>query len=164
MRILRDFMPALTRPLGFGVAALAIVFGPALAFAQTAATTIDVGSVFGQALPTIELVGGVVGSAVVGLIAYGLHRLIGVTIDAKMRGILLGAAENAAHSVLVAAQGKLAGKTIDVRSPLLAAGVGYLRTYVPAALRHFGLTDDALRELLSVQIAKIVPKDAGVAA
>ena len=139
----------------------ALVLWPLAAFAQT---TVDTGSLFAQVEPTLEAGLGVVIFFIVGLIAWSLHRLIGITIDTKMRAMLQGALENAAHNALASAQGSLNGKTLDLRSPFMVDALDYLRKYIPGVLRHFDLTDASIAELLRVQVAKLLPKEPALAA
>ena len=141
----------------------ALLLWPLAAFAQ-ATTTVDTGALFAQVEPTLEAGLGVVVFFIVGLIAWSLHRLIGITIDTKMRAMLQGALENAAHNALASAQGSLDGKTLDLRSHLVVDALDYLRKYIPGVLRHFNLTDASIAELLRVQVAKLLPKEPALAA
>ena len=130
------------------------------AFAQAAAATaptVDVGGIFSDVRPTLEVILSVAVAGVCGLLAWGLKRLTGVTINAKLTGLLHDTLERGVHAGLDDIARMTAGKTIDVRSAVLAKAIEYVRTYRPDVVAHFKLDDAKLADLARVYLNKLMP-------
>lgn len=125
--------------------------------AHAADASIPVGEVFGDVRGTIQAVANTVIAGVVGFLGWGYWRLTGQRLNETYRTALQSALENGVHYALGLAQASLAGRTIAVSSDLIPVALRYVRQYAPDAIRHFGLTDDKLAEMLRAQMAKVLP-------
>lgn len=150
-------MHMLSRAVAF--AALSLIVAtlfvlPALAQAP-AASTVDVGGIFGAWRPYLLDIIGVAAAAIAGLICELLRRKLNLSISAEHREALQRALTNAAGLALNSLGNKLDGKTIDVKSPEVAQAVNYVAKAAPDALAHFGLTPQALEEKIVAKIPQV---------
>lgn len=140
-------------------AALALLLCPILlvGIAHAGEAGIPLGEMFGDVRGTIQVVANTVIAGVVSLAGWGYWRLTGQRLDETYRNALQSALENGVHYALGLAQASLAGRTIATSSDLIPTALRYVREYAPDAIRHFGLTDDKLTQLLRAQLAKLLP-------
>lgn len=159
--------------LGFSGRALAVLMlagaflWPAYALAQAAPvspTEVNLGGVFGDLRGTIEALVAVVVAAILGLIGALVKKNVGLSIDGKMRDTLQSAVMNGVHLGLDAVQSAADRTTIDVKSAVVADGIGYVRRYAPAAVKHFKLGDDDLAAMLKAKLAALQPAEAAAVA
>lgn len=140
---------------------------PAYALAQAAPaspTEVNLGGVFGDLRGTIETLVAVVVAAILGLIGALVKKNVGLSIDGKMRDTLQSAVMNGVHLGLDAVQSAADRTTIDVKSAVVADGIGYVRRYAPAAVKHFKLGDDDLAAMLKAKLAALQPAEAAAVA
>ena len=139
------------------LAMLAILILPDIAWA---APCLTVGELFGDMRPSLTTILSVAATGLTGLIGWAVYRVTGVNLDEKFRSSLQGAMENGIQLGLGAIQG--AADRADpslLQNQALQVALGYVRDFVPDAVRHFGLNDDALSSLLRAQLAKVLPFD-----
>lgn len=142
--------------IGIAVALLC----PVLAYAQDAAsTTVGLGDLFRDVRSTIETLIGVVVAGVLALLAALVKRNLGLGIDEKMRNALQSALMNGVHAGLDLVQDAADKTSIDVKSEVVAKGIGYVRSYAPLAVKHFKLTEDDLAEMLRAKLAELQPAE-----
>lgn len=137
------------------VAGLIVVlaFGDA-AFAQSA-TAVDVGGAWNAFQTWTITIVTVAVSALVGWLLLLLKQKTGLSIDDSMRDALQTALTNAAGLVLNRLGNQLQGKTIDVHNELVAEALNYVLKAAPAAIAHFGLTPDLLRQKIVAKLPQI---------
>lgn len=136
------------------------VLWPVYALAQDASgTTINAGGLFSDVRGTIEMVIGVIVFGVLGLLSALVKKNLGLSIDGKMRDTLQSAAMNGVHLGLDKVQSYADTKNLDVKSKIIADGIGYIRQYAPQAVKHFGLGEDQLAEIVKAQLAKLQPAE-----
>lgn len=134
---------------------LAAAFFVLVSLPASAQTEIAVESIYGILQPYLLAVVSVAATAIVGWLAELLRRKFGLDIDAAHREALQTALANGAGLLI----GKLgvaaaAGK-IDLRSAALAEAVNYVLQAVPDAVRHFGITPEAVAEKLQAKLPQI---------
>lgn len=141
------------------------VLWPVYALAQDASgTTVNAGGLFSDARGTIEAVVGVVVAAILGWISLLVKKNLGLSIDGKMRDTLQGAAMNGVHLGLDKVQGYADTKNFDVKSKIIADGIGYIRQYAPQAVKHFGLGEDDLAAIVKAKLAQLQPAETAAVA
>jgi hypothetical protein len=84
-----------------------------------------------------------------------LNSMLKLNLDQAHRTAVATALDNALGVGLQVAQqaGDAALSNINVRSAALAAMVGYVKQTVPAAVSHFGLTDDSIAQKAAARLA-----------
>ena len=132
--------------------------------AAKASATVDVGAMVGDAEPAILSILSVLIGGIVALIAWELKRLLGVTVNAKLTGLLHDALFRAATAGVEAAVTKSKGVQVDVKSAAMAEAITYMRTLRPKLVQHFGLDDAKLVTLLRTYLNKVLPADAQISA
>ena len=93
----------------------------------------------------------------VGQLLLLLKRKFGLDIDARNREALQTALTNGAGLILQKSAGLAAGKVLDLRSHLVADAVRYVEKSAPDALKHFGLTPDAVAEKIAAKLSQVAP-------
>lgn len=127
------------------LAAAALFASPSLAHAAP----VDVGWVVDIIVPYIETGFIALAAALVGWLASRLGRWVGVEIDRDHAQTLHDAlARGVRHAVSLVRQEAKGRATIEIENRLIAETAIYLEQLMPDALRHFGLTDDALDRLI----------------
>lgn len=157
-------VPSMRGVAALHILALAAVAGavlwPVYAMAQEAGgTTINAGSLFSDARGTIETVVGVGVAAILGWISLLVKKNLGLSIDGKMRDTLQSAAMNGVHLGLDKVQSYADTKNFDVKSKIIADGIGYIRQYAPQAVKHFGLGEDDLAAIVKSKLAQLQPAE-----
>lgn len=135
-----------------GLAAAFFVFASAPAFAQT---TVAVESIYDILQPYLLAVVSVLATAIVGWLAELLRRKFNLDIDAAHREALQTALVNGAGLLLAKVGGAVAGRNIDLKSPALAEAVNYVLQAVPDAVRHFGITPEAIAEKIQAKLPQV---------
>lgn len=160
----RTFATQLFRPPSVALRSCAtLCFAIALSFVLlssrsfAADTTVPIGAWYTDLLPFLEGVAAIAVTAIVGLIGWSVRRLIGVTIDAKLTTMLHDTLLRAAQRGLEAVGKEIGSTTVDVHSQVIASAINYARSYRPDLLKHFGLTDAQLADLIRVHLAKLLP-------
>jgi len=105
--------------------------------------------------PYLMAVVSVVATAIVGWLAELLRRKFSLDIEASHREALQTALANGAGLLLGKLGGTLAGKTLDLKSAVLAEAVNYVLQSVPDAVRHFGVTPEAIAEKISAKLSQM---------
>lgn len=123
-------------------------------------TTINAGALFADVRGTIETLFGVLVAGIVGFLGWLVKKNLGISIDQKYRDALQSALVNGLHSGFDLVQARADDLDIDVKSELVAKALRYARSFAPAAIRHFGLTDRDLAEMARAQLAKLIPPEA----
>jgi hypothetical protein len=155
---------AVLNALAFAAIAGAVLW-PVYAMAQEAGgTTINAGSLFSDVRGTIETVAGVVVFGVLGLLSALVKKNLGLSIDGKMRDTLQSAAMNGVHLGLDKVQSYADTKNLDVKSKIIADGIGYIRQYAPQAVKHFGLGEDDLAAIVKAKLAQLQPAEVAAVA
>lgn len=156
--------------VGLIVAAAAIFLITAVALAQpniapgttvsttgpvTSSTTIETGTLAGQALMwVLSVFGTAVGSLLTGVL-YRLFKSAGVDITDKFRARLQEIVVNGLNAGTAAAAAGLAGKgTVTVKQPIIADAVRYVQTHAADTLKALGV-DPASDEAVSAIRARI---------
>lgn len=153
---------------GFVLALFIFVFGPSLAWAQDATpapvdTTVSLKSVVDIALPYIVAALGALLSAALTVATNAIYKWTGFQVEAKHREALHSAAMTAAATIWAKADAKIADMSIDVKSPLVKAGVDWVLTVgAPKAVESFGLTPEQVADLIAsklgvLQAEQVVP-------
>jgi len=125
------------------------------AFASPAfAATVDLSGVWGDVMSYVASIVGVAISALVGWVFMLLKTKIGLSIDDSMRASLQAAATNAAGLVLNKLGNALPG-SVEISNPLIAEAVQYVLKAAPDAIKHFGLTPDALAEKIVAALPQV---------
>ncbi|MBX3535558.1 MAG: hypothetical protein KF826_14515 [Xanthobacteraceae bacterium] len=140
-----------------GLAAAFFVFVTAPAFAQT---EVPVESIYNVMQPYLVAVVSVLAAAIVGWLAELLRRKFNLDIDAAHRDALQTALTNGAGLLIGKAGSALAGKKLDLKSAVLAEAVNYVLQAVPDAIRHFGITPEAVAEKLQAKLPQVSNSDA----
>jgi hypothetical protein len=123
--------------------------------AWAADSTVSLGGLFDLLQPYILAVFSAIATGLVAWLFAILRAKWNIEIDQAHRDALQTALTNAAGLALSKAQGGLAGKTVDLRSPLIAEAVKYVVAAVPTALGHFGLTPEALAQKIAAKIGAL---------
>lgn len=129
------------------------VFVAGTALAQ--ATTIDVGGAWTSLQTWTITIVSVAVSALIGWVLLKVKEKTGLSIDDSMRAALQTAVTNAAGLVLNKLGNQLQGKTIDVHNAFVAAAVNYVLKSAPAAIEHFGITPDSIKEKIVAKLPQI---------
>ncbi|MBX3523236.1 MAG: hypothetical protein KF807_08525 [Xanthobacteraceae bacterium] len=140
-----------------GLAAAFFVFVTAPAFAQA---DVPAESIHNVLQPYLVAVVSVLATAIVGWLAELLRRKFNLDIDAAHRDALQTALTNGAGLLIGKAGGALAGKKLDLKSAVLAEAVNYVLQAVPDAIRHFGITPEAVAEKLQAKLPQVSNSDA----
>ncbi|MGX5776496.1 hypothetical protein [Methylorubrum zatmanii] len=139
----------------------AALLWPAYALAQDAAgTTISLGDLFRDVRSTVETLIAVAVAGVLAFLASLLKKNLGLGVDEKMRNALQSALMNGVHAGLDYVQDAADRTSIDVKSEIVAKGIGYVRQYAPLAVKHFKLSEDDLAEMLRAKLAELQPAEA----
>ncbi|MBX3514307.1 MAG: hypothetical protein KIT15_06175 [Xanthobacteraceae bacterium] len=140
-----------------GLAAAFFVFVTAPAFAQA---DVPAESIYNVLQPYLVAVVSVLATAIVGWLAELLRRKFNLDIDAAHRDALQTALTNGAGLLIGKAGSALAGKKLDLKSAVLAEAVNYVLQAVPDAIRHFGITPEAVAEKLQAKLPQVSNSDA----
>lgn len=140
-----------------GLAAAFFVFVPASAFAQS---EIAAESIYAIVQPYLLVIVSVMATAIVGWLAELLRRKFSLDIEASHREALQTALTNGAGLLLGKLGGALAGRKLDLKSIVLAEAVNYVLRSVPDAVRHFGVTPEAIAEKLEAKLSQMKPGNA----
>ena len=126
---------------------------PSVAVAQEAgSTTLRVGDFIAPLQPYIVELVTLLVSALVGWISMKVNTLTGLKVDAAQRDLLHKALENGLMAGVHAAQKAADDKTIDVHSVIVAEGIRYAQSYVPGAIKYFGLSPEKLGDMIRAKI------------
>ncbi len=145
------------RILSRGLAAAFFVFVSAPAFAQS---EVAVEGLYNALQPYLLAVVSVVATAIVGWLAELLRRKFNLDIDAAHREALQTALVNAAGLLIGKAGSAFSARKLDVKSAALAEAVNYVITAVPDAIRHFGITPEALAEKIQAKLPQVTAGNA----
>lgn len=140
-----------------GLAAAFFVFVPAAAFAQS---EIAAEGIYAIVQPYLLVLVSVMATAIVGWLAELLRRKFHLDIEASHREALQTALTNGAGLLLGKLGGALAGRKLDLKSAVLAEAVNYVLQSVPDAVRHFGVTPEALAEKIQAKLSQLNPGNA----
>ena len=135
---------------GLGAALFVLVSAPA--FAQT---QVPVESIYGVLQPYLLAVVSVIATAIVGWLAELLRRKFNLDIDAAHRDALQTALTNGAGLLIGKTGSAIADRKIDLKSAVLAEAVNYVLQAVPDAIRHFGITPEAVAEKLQAKLPQV---------
>lgn len=113
---------------------------------------INVGGVYGVWRPYIVDIIGTVLIAFVGWLLAILKAKWNITIEDSRRDALQTALTNAAGLAIAKLDNVVAGKTITVGNPAVAAAVELVLKSVPDAIAYFGLTPQAIAEKIVAKI------------
>lgn len=139
-------------------ALIALAFVAILApSALSQSTVVDGGSVLAVWKPYIvEMLAGAV-TLLVGWVFNLLRVRLGLDIDARHRATLETALGNAVGVVLNQIDTYGGAAKLDVKNAILAEAVTYVLKGAPDALRHFGLTEDRIREKIIAKAGAMIP-------
>ena len=89
------------------------------------------------------------------IVVLKLSSLLKLNLDQSHRTAVATALDNALGLGLQLAQeaGDARLSNVNIRSAALAAMVGYVKQTVPAAVSHFGLSDDAIAQKAAARLA-----------
>lgn len=135
-----------------GLAAAFFICVSAPAFAQT---TVAVEGIYDVLQPYLLAVVSVVATAITGWLAELLRRKFNLDIDAAHREALQTALTNGAGLLIGKAGSAISGKRIDMKNAALAEAVLYVLEAVPDAIRHFGITPEAVAEKLQAKLPQV---------
>jgi hypothetical protein len=142
----------MTRFLSRGLTAAFFVFVSAPAFAQT---EVGVEGIYNVLQPYLLAIVSVAATAIVGWLAELLRRKFNLDIDAAHREALQTALTNGAGLLIGKAGSAVAGKKLDLKSGPIAEAVNYVLQAVPDAIRHFGITPEAVAEKLQAKLPQV---------
>ncbi len=145
------------RAFSRGLAAAFFFLVSVPAFAQT---EVAVEGIYGVLQPYLLAVVSVIATAVVGWRAELLRRKCNLDIEAAHREALQTALTNGAGLLIGKAGNAVAGKKLDLKSAALAEAVNYVIQAVPDAIRHFGITPEAVAEKLQAKLPQVAPGNA----
>lgn len=133
---------------------LAVLSWSTPSFAQEAAgsSSINIGDFLAPLQPYIVELVTILAGALVSFISVKINALTGLKIDAANRELLHKALENGLMAGVHAAQNAAKDKEVDVQSVIVAEGVRYAQSYVPGAIKYFGLTPDKLGDMIRAKI------------
>ena len=133
---------------------LLLLIVPAPALAQDAAYPIDLSPLVDAAIAAAA----VVLTSLAGWLARRAARWLGESADSDMRiGLEMGLANAIGWAREQAERRADDVSRIEVRSRIVAEAAGYLLPKMPAALTHFGIDEEGLRERLEARLAMTVP-------
>jgi hypothetical protein len=97
-------------------------------------------------------------AACVPVIVIKLSAMLNLNLDQTHRAAISGALDTAVGLGLKLAQerGDAGLADVNLRSTALATMVGYVKTTVPGAVGHFGLTDDAIAQKAAARLASVL--------
>lgn len=142
----------MNRILSRGVVAAFFVLVSAPAFARA---ELGAEGIYNVLQPYLLAIVSVIAAAIVGWLAELLRRKFNLDIDAAHRDALQTALTNGAGLLLGKAGGALADKKLDLKSAALAEAVNYVLQAVPDAIRHFGITPEAVAEKLQAKLPQV---------
>jgi hypothetical protein len=142
----------MTRFLSRGLTAAFFVFVSAPAFAQT---EVGVEGIYNVLQPYLLAIVSVAATAIVGWLAELLRRKFNLDIDAAHREALQTALTNGAGLLIGKAGSAIAGEKLDLKSVAIAEAVNYVLQAVPDAIRHFGITPEAVAEKLQAKLPQV---------
>jgi uncharacterized membrane protein len=133
------------------------IFASAPAFAESG---VAVEGIYNVLQPYLLAIVSVLATAIVGWLAELLRRKFNLDIDAAHREALQTALTNAAGLLIGKAGSAIANKTLDLKSSVLAEAVNYVLHAVPDAIRHFGITPEAVAEKLQAKLPQVSTNNA----
>lgn len=142
----------MTRFFRRGLAAAFFVFTAVPAFAQS---ELAAESIYAVVQPYLLAVVSVVATAIVGWLAELLRRKFHLDIEASHREALQTALTNGAGLLITRLGGAIAGRKLDLKSVVLAEAVNYVLQSVPDAVRHFGVTPEAIAEKIEAKLSQM---------
>jgi hypothetical protein len=89
-------------------------------------------------------------------------RKTGVDLDESARRVINGAIERAVHYATGEIRSRLQtdGRTeLQIRNEIVATAVGYLAKTVPGTLKHFGITEETLADMVKARIPQWLPRE-----
>lgn len=137
-------------PRGLAAALFVFVSAPVFAQGEVAAE-----GIYNVLQPYLLAVVSVLATAIVGWLAELLRRKFNLDIEAAHREALQTALMNGAGLLIGKAGDAFAGRKLDLKSALLAEGVNYVLQAVPDAIRHFGITPEAIAEKLQAKLPQV---------
>lgn len=137
-------------PRGLTAAFFVFVSAPAFAQGEVAAE-----GIYNVLQPYLLALVSVVATAIVGWLAELLRRKFNLDIDAAHRDALQTALTNGAGLLIGKAGDALASRKLDLKSAALAEAVNYVLQSVPDAIRHFGITPEAIAEKLQAKLPQV---------
>ena len=135
-----------------GLAAAFFIFVSAPAFAQG---EIAAEGIYAIVQPYLIAVVSVVATAIIGWLAELLRRKFHLDIEASHREALQTALCNGAGLLIAKLGDALAGRKLDLKSIALAEAVNYVLQSVPDAVRHFGVTPEAVAEKIQAKLSQM---------
>ena len=92
------------------------------------------------------------------IVVLKLNSMLKLNLDQTHRTAVAAALDNALGLGLQLAQeaGDARLSNVNIRSAALAAMVGYVKQTVPAAVTHFGLTDDSIAQKAAARLAGVL--------
>ncbi|WP_158673477.1 hypothetical protein [Bosea sp. FBZP-16] len=125
--------------------------------AHAEAQTVTTGeSLFGVFKPYLTELASVFVAALAAWLFKLIREKLGIDIEAKHRDALQAALTNAAGLVINRAGGLAGALALPNANPLVQQGVSYVIDSAPDALRHFGITPEEARRILTEKLeAKI---------
>ncbi len=115
-------------------------------------STITLAPIVQTLLPYVVAGVGSIISVIFAWMTYLLKKKFNIDIDAGMRDALQTAATNGANKVIAGLQGNFENMKIDVGSPLVAEAIRYVESHAPDALKHFGVTESTLADLVLAKL------------
>lgn len=94
----------------------------------------------------------VIGAFIVGL----LNKFVTIRHEANLRQALDLAVTNATGLLVTIAGDQMDGKSLDVRSPVVATALRYLQKAVPEAIENFGVDDGTLLQKMQAKLPGLV--------
>lgn len=120
-------------------------------------TTVSLSPIINQLVEIGVLVlTGVVTWAVARVQSY-IRKNIGLTIDDKTRTLLEAAIDNGIAYAAKKIEVEGAGLTVDAKNAQVAAAANYVVAHAPDALKHFGVTPEALTRKIIAQLPSDAP-------
>ena len=147
-------------PLARGMAAAIALFVflvlPVLAWA--ADSTVSLGPWVEMAQPYVVQIVSYGIALFVAWLAELTRRKLNLSIDASHRDAFRAALTNAAALLVAKGGASLAGKSVDLRSPVIADAVRYVQGAAPAAIAHLGKTVDLSSAAIAEKVLAKVPQ------
>ncbi len=140
---------------GLVAAFFVVVAAPVFAQGEVA-----VEGIYDVVQPYLLAIVSVVATAIVGWLAELLRRKFSLEIDAAHRDALQTALTNGAGLLVGKIGHALADRKIDLKSVALAEAVNYVVQAVPDAVRHFGMTPEAIAEKIQAKLPQVAPGNA----
>lgn len=129
---------------------------PALAWA--ADSTVSLSPLVEMAQPYVIQIVGYGLALFVAWLAELTRRKLNLSIDASHREALRAALMNAASLLIAKGGASLAGKSVDLRSPVIADAVRYVEAAAPAAIAHLGKSVDLSPAAIAEKVLAKVPQ------